>query len=80
MFVRAGDLCGGLGEGRLQCWCRIMTLPRQCNCDAAAAAWTEDSGHLTSRHQLPVTKLNFGALDGEGQDARCSGMSSANQC
>ena len=49
-----------------------LTFPRQCNCDAAAAAWAEDSGHLTSRHQLPVTKLNFGALDGEGQDARSS--------
>ena len=57
-----------------------LNSPRQCNCDAAAAAWTEDSGHLTSRHQLPVTKLNFGALDGEGQDARCSGINSANQC
>ena len=42
----------------------------QCNCDAGAEAWTEDSGHLTDKRHLPVTKLNFGNLDKEGQEAR----------
>ena len=38
-----------------------------CNCDAGEEAWTYDDGQLTDRSQLPVTKLNFGHLAGEGQ-------------
>ena len=57
-----------------------------CNCDAGASAWTYDDGQLTDRgwvppgatrvlpalppSQLPVTKLNFGHLGEEGQEAR----------
>lgn len=54
-----------------------------CNCDAGATAWTYDDGQLTERgwvpttvapphppSQLPVTKLNFGHLGEEGQEAR----------
>ena len=45
-------------------FCRPEAL---CNCDAGEAAWSYDDGQLTDRSQLPVTKLNFGHLDGEGQ-------------
>ena len=45
-------------------FCRPEAL---CNCDAGEAAWSYDDGQLTDRSQLPVTKLNFGHLDREGQ-------------
>jgi len=56
------------------CYCHAqgtcLTPEALCNCDAGEAAWSYDDGQLTDRSQLPVTKLNFGHLDGEGQEAR----------
>ena len=42
----------------------------KCNCDAGSELWSSDDGQLTDRRHLPVTKLNFGNLDAEGQEAR----------
>ena len=56
------------------CYCHhqqiCLTEDVKCNCDAGEEAWTYDDGQLTDRNQLPVTKLNFGNTDTEGQDAR----------
>ena len=69
----AGDVESYLGyEGVCYCYHQQICLREgvKCNCDAAEEAWTYDDGQLTDRHQLPVTKLNFGNTDTEGQDAR----------
>ena len=41
----------------------------QCNCDAGEEMWTLDEGTLTDLDHLPVTKLNFGSLAEESQEA-----------
>ena len=36
----------------------------RCNCDTDnQTMWLQDEGHLTNKGLLPVTKLNFGAID-----------------
>ena len=41
----------------------------RCNCDAGEESWRLDEGTLTDRRHLPVTKLNFGHLEEEHQQA-----------
>ena len=41
----------------------------RCNCDAGEEIWRLDEGTLTDRRHLPVTKLNFGHLEEEHQQA-----------
>ena len=68
-----GDVESYLGyEGVCYCYHQEICLREdvKCNCDAGEEVWTYDDGQLTDRHQLPVTKLNFGNTDNEGQDAR----------
>ena len=42
----------------------------KCNCDAGEEMWRLDEGTLTDRRHLPVTKLNFGNLEEDTQQAR----------
>ena len=55
---------GGAKPGSGKCACGMTNScvdPKQpCNCDQNSHIWTEDSGYLTDKNTLPVTKLRFG--------------------
>ncbi|XP_020609572.1 contactin-associated protein 1-like, partial [Orbicella faveolata] len=59
---------GGASPGSGKCACEMTNScadpSRGCNCDKNDNVWREDSGFLTDKTRLPVTKLKFGDVGG----------------
>ena len=57
---------GGASPGSSKCACGMTNScanpSRGCNCDTSDNVWREDSGLLTDKTTLPVTKMRFGDL------------------
>ena len=43
--------------------CDINFADEGCNCDAGLEEWMDDSGMITDRSLLPITRLHVGAED-----------------
>ena len=54
---------GGVPENGKGCACGLnntcIKSDKLCNCDYRNNAWAEDSGYLTDKHNLPVTRLDI---------------------
>uniref|UniRef100_A0A8C6MEU5 Contactin associated protein 2 n=1 Tax=Nothobranchius furzeri TaxID=105023 RepID=A0A8C6MEU5_NOTFU len=65
---------GGSGPGIQKCACGIernCTDPKyDCNCDADAKQWREDSGLLTYKEHLPVSQVAVGDTNRLGSEAK----------
>ncbi|KAM6900735.1 contactin-associated protein-like 2a [Xenentodon cancila] len=65
---------GGSGPGIQKCACGIdrnCTDPKyDCNCDADAKQWREDSGLLIYKEHLPVSQVAVGDTNRPGSEAR----------
>uniref|UniRef100_A0A3B5QQS9 Contactin associated protein 2 n=1 Tax=Xiphophorus maculatus TaxID=8083 RepID=A0A3B5QQS9_XIPMA len=65
---------GGSGPGIEKCACGIdknCTDPKyDCNCDADAKQWREDSGLLTYKEHLPVSQVAVGDTHRPGSEAK----------
>ena len=58
---------GGAAADSGKCACGMNNScagGKNCNCDANDEVWREDSGYLTDKNTLPVTKLRLGDADG----------------
>lgn len=57
---------GGVVESGEGCRCGLNNscLQRQklCNCDSLSNEWSEDSGYLTEKNKLPLTRLNVAGI------------------
>ncbi|XP_069564962.1 contactin-associated protein-like 4 isoform X1 [Brachyistius frenatus] len=64
---------GGAQPGSQQCSCGLqgdcVDPQHYCNCDADRTEWTEDSGLLTRKENLPVRSLVLGDLQRPGSEA-----------
>ncbi|KAM4533912.1 contactin-associated protein-like 2a isoform 1-T1 [Odontesthes bonariensis] len=65
---------GGSGPGIQKCACGIdrnCTDPKyDCNCDADAQQWREDSGLLINKEHLPVSQVAVGDTNRPGSEAK----------
>ncbi|KAM9331850.1 contactin-associated protein-like 2a [Pholidichthys leucotaenia] len=65
---------GGSGPGIQKCACGIdrnCTDPKyDCNCDADAKQWREDSGLLVYKEHLPISQVVVGDTNRPGSEAR----------
>uniref|UniRef100_A0A3P9JAD1 Contactin associated protein like 3 n=1 Tax=Oryzias latipes TaxID=8090 RepID=A0A3P9JAD1_ORYLA len=64
---------GGAHPGSQQCACGLqgncVDLQHYCNCDADRSEWTEDSGLVTHKGNLPVRSLVLGDVQRPGSEA-----------
>ncbi|CAG5896352.1 unnamed protein product [Menidia menidia] len=64
---------GGANPGSQQCACGLrgdcVDPQHYCNCDADRLEWTEDSGLLTHKENLPVRSLVLGDIQRPGSEA-----------
>lgn len=64
------DYWGGAVPGSKACACgqnsSCVDPRRQCNCDSNREEWLEDSGFLSDKNTLPVTRLSFGDTGDHG--------------
>ncbi|KAG9355031.1 hypothetical protein JZ751_001744 [Albula glossodonta] len=63
----------GAAPGSHKCSCGLLEncvqADRHCNCDADRKEWTNDSGLLSYKDHLPITKIAFGDLNRPGSEA-----------
>ncbi|XP_036382105.1 contactin-associated protein-like 5 [Megalops cyprinoides] len=63
----------GAVPGSQRCSCGLqencIQPDRHCNCDADMKEWTSDSGLLSFKDHLPITKIAFGDLNRAGSEA-----------
>uniref|UniRef100_A0A8C9V3J7 Contactin associated protein family member 3 n=1 Tax=Scleropages formosus TaxID=113540 RepID=A0A8C9V3J7_SCLFO len=64
---------GGARPGSQKCSCGMqgdcLNSSHYCNCDADKNEWTNDSGILSFKEHLPVTKIAFGDINRVGSEA-----------
>nr|XP_015193727.1 PREDICTED: contactin-associated protein-like 5 isoform X1 [Lepisosteus oculatus] len=64
---------GGSVPGSKKCACGLMEncidLKHYCNCDSDRKEWTNDSGLLSFKDHLPVSKIVFGDINRAGSEA-----------
>uniref|UniRef100_A0A4W3HSX7 Uncharacterized protein n=1 Tax=Callorhinchus milii TaxID=7868 RepID=A0A4W3HSX7_CALMI len=64
---------GGARPGVRQCACGLegncADAKHLCNCDAGGETWTSDSGLLSYKDHLPVTRIHIGDINRTNSEA-----------